>query len=221
MKQDITQFEKKILYFLLSHYNQQLGVGNHSKTETKRLSKAKNDITVKIANSMNAFMLLSEIIKLANITPDKISDSSMKYIREKYTDMNPDIIQSTLSLNLVGEEHVQQYFKTLQRDLAADVFNLDMMKKLFSAIFAFHPQGIIALDAGKHTAYKNDKDIGDAQYKNSHRKYYRDMASILVEYGIGEIKKNLHPKSDRTLIDNLDLTVNMIKRLDYHVDKVK
>ena len=37
---------------------------------------------------------------------------------------------------------------------------------------------------------------------------------MLVESGIDEIKKNLHPKNDAALIQSLDLTVNMIKSLD-------
>lgn len=42
---------------------------------------------------------------------------------------------------------------------------------------------------------------------------------ILVEYEIREIKKNLRPEKDEMLIQDLDFTVNMIKRLDCHVEK--
>ncbi len=36
---------------------------------------------------------------------------------------------------------------------------------------------------------------------------------LLVESGIMGIKKNLHPERDKTLIDNLDFTANIVKRL--------
>ncbi len=221
MESELTLFEKKILDFLKGHYNQQFAVGNHSKKEAKRLSKAKNDITVKITNSMNSFMLLSEIIRISSITSDRATSQDTKYIREKYTDLNPDIVKSTLNFNLVGEEYVLQYFKNLQRELATNVFNLDMMKKLLESIFEFHPQGIIHQDLKGHETYKNANEINDSQYKDKYRKYYRDMASMLVESGIKEIKKNLHPKKDEALIHNLDFTVNVIKRMDYQVEEIK
>ena len=85
--------KKRYLDLLKGHYNQQFGVKYKSKTETKRLSKAKNDIRNKITNSMDAFMLLSEVIKISNITPNKSSDQNTKYIRENYTDLNSDIVK--------------------------------------------------------------------------------------------------------------------------------
>ncbi len=106
-------------------------------------------------------MLLSEIIRISNITSDKISE----------------------------------------------------MPKILDFIFAFHPQCILSQNTGGHIIYRNAEDIADARYKDSHKKYYRDMAGILVESGINEIKKNLHPDKDMALMSNLDLTVNMIKRL--------
>ncbi len=225
MAHQITQFEKKILDFLKGHYNQQLEVGDRSKTETKRLSKAKNDITSKITNSIQGFALLSEMIRISNISTEKIDRAhgpdEKKYVREQYTDLNPDIVEYALSFDLAGEEHVLQYFKALQREIASDIFGPEMIKQLLDSIFVFHPQGIVRQDIGGHITFSNAKDIADARYKDSHKKYYRDMASILVESGIGEIKKNLHPDKDKALIDNLDLTVNMIRRLDYDVDEIK
>ena len=224
MAHEITQFEKKILDFLKGHYNQEFGVGNRSKTETKRLSKAKNDIISRMTRSMQGFMLLPEIIRISNITSDKTiemrNQNDKKYIREIYSDLNPEIIKATLSFDLVGEEYVLQYFKALQREIVSDIFSPDMIRQLLGSIFAFHPQGIVEQNVGGHTTYKNTEDIVDTRYSDSHKKYYRDIASVLIEAGIGEIKKNLHPDKDRVLMDNLDLTVNMIKRLDYNVDKI-
>ncbi len=225
MPDEITQFERKILDFLKGHYNQEFGVGNRSKTETKRLSKAKNDIISRITNSMQGFVLLSDMIKISNTTPDKITGTSnhkdKKYIREIYSNLSPEIIKSTLSFNLVGEEYVLQYFKALQRELASDIFSPDTIKHLLDAIFTFHPQGITSQNIGGHKTYSNADDIADTRYRDSHKRYYRDMASVLVESGINEIKKNLHPDKDQALMNNLDLTVNMINRLDYNVDDIK
>ena len=219
MSEEPSQFEKKILDLLKGHYNQQFGVKYKSKTETKRLSKAKKDIRNKITNSIDAFMLLSEVIKISNITPNKSTDQNTKYIRENYTDLNSDIVRSTLSFNLIGEEYVLQQFKNLQRELAMDIFSLDMMKKLLDGIFAFHPQGIIRQDLGEQITYKKSKEVNDDQYRDNYKKYYRDIASLLVECGIDEIKKNLHPEKDQTLIQNFDFVVNVIKRIDYQIEE--
>lgn len=218
----LSTFEKKILDFLKSHYNQQFAIGKQTKAETKRISKAKNDIIAKITNSMNTFMILSEIIRISNITPDKTSENSAsEYIRQNYSNLPINIIKSTLSFDLAGEEYVLQHFKNIQRNLAQDIFNLNNMQKLLDAIFVFHPQGISSQSTGKYTTYQNTNEINEDQYRDSHKKYYRDLAGILVESGIKEIKKNLHPEKDKPLISSLDLTVNMIKRLDYHVEKIE
>ena len=173
---------------------------------------------------MQGFVLLSEMIRISNITPGKTTGMHnhdyKKYIREIHSDLSPDIIKATLSFDLIGEEYVLRYFKALQRELASEIFNPDMIKQLFGSIFAFHSQGIMKQNIGGHTTYSNAGDIADTRYKDSHRKYYRDMASVLVETGIKEIKKNLHPDKDKALMDSLDLTVNMIKRLDYNVDEI-
>lgn len=60
--------------------------------------------------------------------------------------------------------------------------------------------------------YENLQELELAQYKNIHKKYYGDMAAMLMKMGIDEIKKNLHPEDDRHLIDRLDFTTNMIKK---------
>lgn len=219
MSQEITQFEKKILDLLKGHYSQQFAVGNLSKTETKRLSKAKADIISKVTNSMDAFVLLSEIIKISNITPKKSTDDSSKYIREEYTQISPEIVRSTLAFDLIGEQDILQHFKALQREIASGIFDLNTMKRLLDAIFAFHPQGITRRNIGGHDTYENTEELYDSRYQDPHKKYYRDMAGMLVESGINEIKKNLHPKRDAALIQNLEFTVNMIKRLDYHVEE--
>ena len=221
MGYELTAFERKMLDFLKGHYNQQFAIGKQTKTETKRLSKAKNDIISKITNSMNAFMMLSEIIRISNITSDRTSERSDKYIRQNFSNLSDDIIKSTLSFDLVGEKYILQHFKNIQRNLAQDVFSLDKVQNLLDAIFVFHPQGISLQSIGKDSVYKNTTDVNDDQYKDFHKKYYRDLAGILVEFGINEIKKNLHPEKDKPLISNLDLTVNMIKRLDYHVEKIE
>ena len=217
MEQELNMFEKKILDFLNGHYNQQFTIGKQTKTETKRLSKAKNDIISKITNSMDAFMLLSEIIRISNITPDRTSENSdMEYIRQNYSNLSVDIIKSTLSIDLVREKHVLQHFKNIQRNLSQDIFSLDNIQKLLDAVFVFHPQGISSQSNGKNVVYQNTLEVNDDQYRDSHKKYYRDLAGLLVESGINEIKKNLHPEKDKPLINSLDLTVNMIKKLDYH-----
>ena len=222
MEQELTAFEKKILDFLKGHHNQQFATGNQTKTETKRLSKAKNDIISKITNSVNAFMMLSEIIRISNITSDRTSENSdREYIRQNYSNLPASIIKSTLSFDLVGEEYALQHFKNIQRNLAQDVFSLDNMQKLLDAIFVFHPQGISSQSTGKYATYRNTNEINEDQYRDSHKKYYRDLAGMLAESGIKEIKKNLHPEKDRPLISSLDLTVNMIKKLDYHVEKIE
>ena len=134
--------------------------------------------------------------------------------------MSDIVIKSTLSFDLVGEEYALQHFKNIQRNLAQDVFSLKKVQNLLDAIFVFHPQGISSQSIGKDVVYKNATDVNDDQYKDSHKKYYRDLAGMLVESGINEIKKNLHPEKDKMLINNLDFTVNMIRKLDYHVEKI-
>ena len=221
MEQELNTFEKKILDFLKGHYNQQFAIGNQTKTETKRLSKAKNDIISKITSSMNAFMVLSEIIRISNITSDRTSSENQdKYIRQNFSNLPVNIIKSTLSFDLVGEEYVLQHFKNMQRNLTNDIFSLENMKSLLDAIFVFHPQGISTQSNGKDIIYKNTNEVDEDQYRDSHKKYYRDMAGMLVESGVKEIKKNLHPEKDKPLINSLDLTVNMIKKLDYHIENV-
>ena len=219
---ELSTFEKKILDFLKGHYNQQFAIGNQTKTETKRLSKAKNDIVSKITNSMNAFMVLSEIIRISNVTSDRASSENLnkEYIREIHSDLPVNIIKATQSFDLVGEESVLQHFKNLQRNLAQNIFSLDNVQNLLDAVFVFHPLGISSQSTGKHTIYKNTDEIKEDQYRNPHKKYYRDLAGMLVESRIKEIKKNLHPEKDKPLIDSLNLTVNMLKRLDYHVEKI-
>ena len=123
MEQELNTFEKKILDFLKGHYNQQFAIGNQTKTETKRLSKAKNDIISKITSSMDAFMVLSEIIRISNITSDRTSSENQdKYIRQNFSNLPVNIIKSTLSFDLVGEEYVLQHFKNMQRNLTNDIF---------------------------------------------------------------------------------------------------
>ncbi len=223
MDEKLTIFDKKILDFLKGHYNQQFSIGKQTKIETKRLSKAKNDIIARITNSMNAFAMLSEIIRISNTTPNRAQSSNdeIKYIRENYSNLPGNIIRSTLSFDLVGEEYILQHFKGMQRDLAKDVFSLGKMQSLLDAIFVFHPQAVLSQSVGDSMRYRSTKEIDEHQYKDSHKKYYRDMAGMLVECGIREIKKNLHPENDKSLINNLDFTVNMIKRLDYHVEKIE
>lgn len=222
MEQELNTFEKKILDFLKGHYNQQFAIGNQTKTETKRLSKAKNDIISKITSSMDAFMVLSEIIRISNITSDRISSENQdKYIRQNFSNLPVNIIKSTLSFDLVGEEYVLQHFKNMQRNLTNDIFSLENMKSLLDTIFVFHPQGISTQSNGKDIIYKNTNEVDEDQYRDSHKKYYRDMAGMLVESGVKEIKKNLHPEKDKPLINSLDFTVNMIKKLDYHVEKIE
>ena len=94
-----------------------------------------------------------------------------------------------------------------------------MMKKLLESIFAFHPQGIVRQDLDGRVTYKKSKEANDDQYRDKYKKYYRDIASLLVESGIDEIKKNLHPEKDQTLIQNFDFVVNVIKRIDYQVEE--
>jgi len=220
---EMTKFEKKILDFLKGHYHQEFGVGSRSKTETKRISKAKNDIISRVEYSVRGFMLLSELIKISNTTPDRITktDKNKKYVRQLYSDLSPEIIKATLGFNLVGEEYVRQYFQALQREIAREIFSPNTTKQLFKAIFAFHPRGIVEQDVKGRKTYRNEPDIADTRYRDQHRRYYRDMAAILVEYGIKEIKKNLHPEKDKPLINNLDFTVNMVQKLEYNVDKIK
>ncbi len=55
----------------------------------------------------------------------------------------------------------------------------------------------------------------------THKKHYGDLAGILAESGINGIKKNPRPEKDKPLIDNPDLTVNMIKKLDCHVERIE
>ncbi len=221
MEHELTAFEKKILDFLKGHYNQQFAIGKQTKTETKRLSKAKNDIISKMTSSMNAFMILSEIIRISNTTSDRISENSNRYIRQNFSNLPDSIIKSTLSFDLVGEEYTLQHFKNIQRNLAQDVFSLDKVQNLLDAIFVFHPQGISSQSIGRDVTYKNTIDVNDDQYRDSHKKYYRDLAGLLVESGISQIKKNLHPEKDKMLINNLDFTVNIIRKLDYHVEKIE
>ena len=63
-------------------------VEKRSKTETKRLSNAKNDITSRMINSMEGFVLLSKIIKISNITLNKISETNNRRDK-KYMIQNP------------------------------------------------------------------------------------------------------------------------------------
>ena len=223
MMPEMTQFEKKVLDFLKGHYHQEFGVGSRSKTETKRLSKAKSDIISRVEYSMRGFMLLSALIKISNITSDRTAhaDKGKKYVRQLHSDLSPEIIKATLGFNLVGEEYVLQYFKALQREIACEIFSPETTKQLLDAIFAFHPPGIVEQDVGGHKAYENTPDIADTRYRDQHRRYYRDMAAMLVEFGIREITKNLHPEKDKALINNLDFTVNMVQKLDYNVDEIK
>ncbi len=169
-------------------------------------------------------MLLSEIIRISNITPDRVSapdnPKNKKYIRELYSNLDTNSIKSTLNFNLVGEPFILDHFKNLQRDITKDIFSLDLMKKLLDAIFVFHPIRITSQQLAKNTIYQNSPDNYSDQYKENYKKYYRDMAGILVEYGISEIKKNLHPEKDMPIIDQLDFIVNIIKKLDYHVEKI-
>ena len=142
-------------------------VEKRSKTGTKRLTKAKNDITSRMINSMERFVLLSEIIKISNITPNKISETNnrrdKKYIREIYSNQSREIIRSTLTFNLIRKKYVLQYFKALQRDLTSDIFSPDTMKRLLDAIFTFHPQCIISQNIGGYKIYSNADDITDTK----------------------------------------------------------
>lgn len=221
MEQDLVTFEKKILDFLKGYFNQQFAIGNQTKIETKRLSKTKNDIMTKITSFMDAFMLLSELIKISNIVSKRVSNNPDKYIRENYSSLSHNIIKSTHSFDLVGEEDILQYFKNIQRNFTHDVFSLVNMHNLFDIILVFHPEGITLQYYGNNSIYNNTDDVKEVQYRNSHKKYYRDLIGILVESGIKEIKNNLHPEKNKSLINNLDLTVNMIKKLDYHVDDIE
>lgn len=73
-----------------------------TKTETKRPPKAKNDTIFEITDSMGAFMMLSGIIRISNITPDRAWSlgDNIKCIRQKYTDLPETIIGSTLIFDL-------------------------------------------------------------------------------------------------------------------------
>ena len=122
-----------------------------------------------------------------------------------------------LGFDLVGEVHVLQNFKNMQRSFAQDTFSLEKIKSLFAAIFAFHPQRTLSKSVGGYTEYSTSGEVDENHYKDSHKKYYRDMAGLLVELGVSEIKKNLHPENDKPLINSLDLAVNMIKRMDYQM----
>jgi len=220
MEEKLSKFEEKIVNFLMSHYEQQFSSGRQSVTETKRMSKSRRDIAEKIQNSVNGFAILSEIIRISNITPDTASDhTGKKYVRQLHSDLPESIIKATRDFDLIGEEHVLGYFKNLQRGFAADVLSPEAVERRLRYSFVFHPTGILARESAGGVTYQNSEDVKSPQYKDEHKRYYRDMAAMLVEFGTGEVKKNLHPEKDRSLIDSLDLTVNMIKKLDYHVEQ--
>ena len=40
------------------------------------------------------------------------------------------------------------------------------------------------------------------------------------ESGVDEIKKDLHPEKDKMIIQHLDFTVNLIRKIDYRVEKI-
>lgn len=220
MEEKLSKFEEKIVNFLMSHYEQQFSSSRQSVTETKRMSKSRRDIAEKIQNSVNGFAILSEIIRISNITPDAASgQAGKKYVRQLHSDLPENIIRATRGFDLIGEEHVLGYFKNLQRGFASDVFSMEAVERMLRYIFVFHPDGILAQGSAGGVTYQNSEDVKSPQYRNEHKKYYRDMAAMLVEFGMSEVKKNLHPEKDRSLIDSLDLTVNMIKKLDYHVER--
>lgn len=224
MEQKLTKFEEKLVDFLIGHYNQRLVTGKLLIKETKRLSKSKNDITSKIKNSIIGFDILSEIIRISNITPNKLSQSpdseNREYIREKYSYLPKHLVTSTLNFNLSGDSDDLEYFKDLQRELTIDIFSIDRLEKILESIFVFHPNGILSKKILDYTRYYNPSEIDSKYYRDDHKKYYHNVASLLVNLGINEIKKNLHPNKDKLLIDNLDFTVNMIRKLDYRVEEI-
>lgn len=127
--------------------------------ESKRLSKSKNDITCKIKNSIVGFEILSEIIRLSNITTNKLSqlsDSNNKeYIRENYSYLPKHLITSTLNFDLVGDSDTLEYFKDLQRELSKDIFSIDRLEKIIGSIFVFHPIGILSERVSDNARYYN------------------------------------------------------------------
>ena len=224
MEEKLTKFEEKIVDFLISHHDQKLVKGKLLVKETKRLSKSKNDIESKITNSIDGFETLSEIIKVSRITPSKLSDPSnsenREYVREQYSSLPKHILLSTLNFNLVEDKDNLEYFKSLQRELATDIFSLDRLQKILESIFAFHPTGIMSEKISELPRYYNSSELDSKYYHDSHKQYYHDAASLLVKLGINEIKKNLHPSEDKLLIDSLDFTVNLIQKLNYKVEKI-
>ncbi len=223
--QRLTRLEKKVVDFLGDKYKH-VTTQYKEVNDTKRLSKTKSDIIAKIKNNIEGFMTMSDIIKVSSITPDRISQQghnseNKKYIRELHSSLSRDLIEATVGFNLVAQPDTLEYFKEVQRDIARDIFSPTFTYMLIRAIFAFHPTGIISQNLGDHMTYSNPRELDSEHYREHHKLYYHELATILVESGLDEIKKDLHPDKDRAIINHLDLTVNMIQKLNYNVERVK
>ena len=223
--QRLARLEKKIVGFLGDKYKH-VKTQHKEVNDTKRLSKARSDIITKIKNNIEGFMTISDIIKASNITPDRISQQAhnpenKKYIRELHSPLSRDLIEATVGFNLVAQPDTLEYFKEAQRDITCDIFSPKFTYMLIRAIFAFHPTGIISQKLGNHTVYSNPPELNSEHYREHHKLYYHELAAILVESGLDEIKKDLHPDKDRAIINHLNLTVNMIQKINYNVERVK
>ena len=144
-----------------------------------------------------------------------------KYIRELYSHLPRDVISATIGFNLIGDSNTLEQFKNIQRDIASDIFGLKFTYMMIKAIFAFHPVGIQSREISNKTiTHCNSQELNSEQYKEYHKKYYHELASLLVESGVDEIKKDLHPEKDKMIIQHLDFTVNLIRKIDYRVEKI-
>ncbi len=241
-----SKFTLKIIDFLLSKYK---GIQTNSSQkiiETKRLSKSRKDIIERIQRDIDALYNLSEIIRISNITSDEIGEgdtaypksessntptdeknkiedhpySKREYTREIYTTLDKEIIIRTLELDLIGEPNNVEILKNIQRDIMFNIFDKKYTNKLLDSIFMFHPNGILSQEIGDFASYKNSNDMFEPRYQIKHKKAYHDLAYLLIKRGMNEIIKNLHPKDDEILINNFKLTLNIIRRLTYEVDKI-
>lgn len=198
-------FNSKLANYLTREY--EFCTSQQTDSFANNLYKTKHDITKKMHDNLESFVILSDMFKASFVPGSKTSATLGKYgiSPSVYDKSILDLIDFHIAENQKTQhtdKTIQDEFIANQRAIVKKIFEREMVQLVLDGIFQYN-----FADTNQNSAQPQKKQSSDVNY-------YSDISKILVRTGIRELVKHLHPEQEKNLISQLQFFGEIIGRLN-------
>ena len=223
-KENVDNFNKKLSDYL----KKELGlyeVGDKSANYQNNLYKIKYDIIKKFQDDLTSFVIFSHMFRASFLPVNKKLDKPSIYrdngIWQNIYDYE---ILDLIDFHIADDEDpkkIKLEFLENHRTITKKIFSVEKLNLVLDSIFQFN-QPLI-----NHAVMNsvNSYPMFNFQIERMEVDYFADISKLLINQGVKQITRHLHPIKEKNLINQLEYFSELVNRLEipdkYSLDEIE